>query len=129
MRILDWFRRLFRRKKEVEAEPIEERAERFEGVSSMPDPRLTSLEAFEESVLDYIADMLSDRTLIPSYLRKEMAAARKLPAEAWDWARVREELCDQGGLFRHVHIGFRAAALEHARRVALAVSRRGDSWL
>lgn len=119
MRILEWFRRLFRRKKEVEPEPIEERAQRFEGIAFTVDPE----DILPSNVLDYMADMLSEKTLIPSYLRTDMAAAAKLPAIAWALARKSRDECppELGEL--------RSAALEYARRVAVTVSRRGESWL
>lgn len=108
--ILDWFRRLFRRKKEVEAEPVQEHAQRFEGLSF-----LVKTNDVCPSVLDYIADMLSEKTLIPTHLRAEMAAARKLPAIAWDLARKHREECPP-----ELRV-LRSAALEYARRLSAAV--------
>jgi len=115
MRIPEWFWRLFRRKKEPETEPVEERAERFEGIAFLVEPQLSSLAAFEESVLDYMADMLSDKTLIPSYLRPDMAAAAKLPRIAWELARKHRDDCAP-----ELRV-LRSAAVEYARRVSTAV--------
>jgi len=70
------------------------------------------------ATLDYIAEMLSGKELVPSYLRKEMEAARKLPAKAWECARQHRE-----DTFWPALLGIRAAALEHARRVFTAILR------
>jgi len=67
------------------------------------------------TVLDYIADMLSDKRLVPSYLRGEMATARRLPAQAWELARKCREECPAELLET------RSAAMNYAQRVAVAV--------
>ena len=120
MRILDWFRRLFRRKEvEVEAEPapITTEAARSEQAPDEPEEYMLPVEVDLLPVLDYMADMLSDKTLIPSYLRAEMAAARRLPAAAWAMARKPGEAC-----LPHL-LPVRDAAVELARQVAMAVLR------
>lgn len=67
------------------------------------------------AAMDYIADMLSDKKLVPSYLRTEMGVARRLPAVAWEMARKPSSEC----LFELS--GLRGVALEHARQVSKAV--------
>ena len=108
MRILGWFRH----KKEPveETAPIGECAHRFDAKPFLVEPEDILL-----TVLGYIADMLSDKRLIPTYLRSEMAAAHRLPAEAWELARKSREECPSE------FMGIRDAALEHTRRVATAV--------
>jgi len=116
MGIREWFRR----KKEPEPttaveEPVEERARRFDGTPSPARPTEPLPLA-----LDYIADMLSDKRLVPSYLRGEMAMARRLPAEAWEMARKHEDECPVELM------EIRSAALEHARRVAALCDERSE---
>lgn len=68
--------------------------------------------------LQYVGRMLSGKDLIPSYLRFEMSAARRLPDEAWHYA-VRHK--DETPVEFHA---IREAALEHARRAFTAVLRK-----
>ena len=117
MGVRDWFRRKKEPPGPVE-EPVGERAQRFDAKPSLVGP-----EAILPAVLDYIADMLSDKRLVPSYLRGEMAAARKLPAEAWGLAGKPGDECEPE------LAGIRSAAVEHARRVSTAVLRvQQDRW-
>lgn len=114
MRILDWFRR--KKKSTTTVEEIGEHARRFDAKPFLVEPEDILL-----TVLSYMADMLSDRRLIPTYLRSEMAAARKLPAEVWELARKSREECPSELM------GIRDVTLEHARRVALAVLRESST--
>ena len=114
MRILNWFRR--KKESMEEPAPIGECAHRFD-----TKPFLTEPEDILLTVLGYIADMLSDKRLIPTYLRSEMAAAHRLPAEAWELARKSREECPPELM------GIRDAALEHARQVAIAVLRENST--
>jgi len=114
MRIRDCLRRLWPRREQSEPELVEEaiaeHAQRFDAKPSPAQPP-----DILPPVLDYIADMLSDRRLVPSYLRTEMAAARKLPGIAWELARK-----DRAESLPEL-LGIRNAALEHAMRVSTAV--------
>lgn len=103
MRIRNWFRR---RKKE----PVGEHAQRFDARPFPAQPEDILL-----TVLKYIEDMLSDKKLIPSYLRGEILTARRLPAEAWELARKSKEECSLE------LVETRRAAVEYAMRISLAI--------
>ena len=102
MKIRDWLRK--------RKEPPGEHAQRFDTKRSPVQPP----DIFP-AVLDYIEDMLADRRLVPSYLRSEIAAARKLPPEVWELARKCSEECPPE------LTPSRSAAVVHAMRVSTAV--------
>ena len=103
MRIRNWFRR-------PKKEPVGEHAQRFDAKPFPAQPEDILL-----TVLKYIEDMLSDKKLIPSYLRGEMLTARRLPVEAWELARKSREECPPE------FVETRRAAVEYAMRVAMTV--------
>lgn len=108
MGIRDWFRR----KKKPKIEPIEERAQRFDARPSLVP---AEPEGILLAVFDYIEDMLSDKRLVPTYLRSEMSTARKLPTEAWELARKSREDCPSE------FVEIRSIAVEYGMRVSIAV--------
>lgn len=103
MGIRNWFRR-------SKKESVGEHAQRFDAPPFPAQPEDILL-----TVLKYVEDMLSDKRLIPSYLRGEMLTARRLPAEAWELARKSREECPPELMET------RRAAVEYAMRVALKV--------
>ena len=118
MKVREWFRRKKEPREEVAVAPEPEVAQRFDTKRSPVQPP----DIFP-AVLNYIEDMLGDRRLVPSYLRTEMAAARKLPPEAWELARKDSEECPPE------LAPIRSAAVTHAMRVSTAVLRaQQDRW-
>jgi len=106
MGIRNWFRR----KKKLKIEPIGEHAQRFDAKPSPAEPKDILL-----AVFTYIVDMLSDRRLIPTYLRSDMAAARRLPIEAWELAQKPKKDCPLE------FMEIRSVAVEYGMRVSKAI--------
>ena len=103
MRVRNWFRR-------SKKEPVGECAQRFDAPPFPAEPEDILL-----TVLGYITDMLSDKKLIPSYLRGEILTARRLPPEAWELARKSREECPPE------LVETRRAAVEYAMRISLSI--------